>query len=238
VSELLALDNVDAYYGRSHVLHKASLTVGRGEVVLLLGRNGAGKTTIMRTVMGLVSVRGGDIRLRDRTILGLAPHQIAQLGVGLVPEDRRVFAKLTVRENLDLGRKPAREGSAASVWDIAAILALFPALEALQNRTAGTLSGGQQQMLTIARTLMGNPDLLLLDEPAEGLAPVIVDALAERLATLRQQGLSMLISEQTLTFARSLADRAYVMESGTVRHHGTIAALDANPDAWTKYVAF
>jgi branched-chain amino acid transport system ATP-binding protein len=238
MSDLLTFDNVDAYYGRSHVLHAVSLTVDRGGVVLLLGRNGAGKTTVMRTIMGLVTVRGGDIRLRGERILGLAAHQIAQLGIGLVPEDRRVFAKLTVRENLELGRKPPIEGTQRSAWDFDAIFALFPALAELQERRAGTLSGGQQQMLTIARTLMGNPELLLLDEPAEGLAPVIVDALAERLATLRQQGLSMLISEQNLTFARALADRAYVMESGKVRHHGTIAQLDANPSEWTQYVAF
>lgn len=238
MSELLALENIDAYYGRSHVLHSVSLTVQSGEVVLLLGRNGAGKSTIMRTVMGLVTVRGGDIRLHGRKILGLASHQIAQLGIGLVPEDRRVFAKLSVRENLDLGRKPSTDSERTSGWDFDAIFALFPALAEAQGRRAGTLSGGQQQMLTIARTLMGNPELLLLDEPAEGLAPVLVDALAERLATLRHQGLSMLISEQNLTFARSLADRAYVIQSGTLQHHGTVAELDANPDKWTQYVAF
>jgi branched-chain amino acid transport system ATP-binding protein len=238
MTELLTLDNVDAYYGRSHVLHAVSLTVRSGEVVLLLGRNGAGKTTIMRSVMGLVTVRAGDIRFRGREIIGLASHQIAQLGVGLVPEDRRVFAKLSVRENLELGRKSPLAGSKSTVWDFDAIFALFPALQEFQNRTSGTLSGGQQQMLTIARTLMGNPELLLLDEPAEGLAPVVVDALAERLAMLRQQGLSMLISEQNLTFARSLADRAYVLETGAIRHQGTVAELDANPDQWTRYVAF
>jgi branched-chain amino acid transport system ATP-binding protein len=238
MSELLAIENIDAYYGRSHVLHAVSLTVQNGEVVLLLGRNGAGKTTIMRAVMGLVAVRAGDIRWHGQKILGLASHQIAQLGIGLVPEDRRVFAKLSVRENLELGRKPPTDDKRSGIWDFAAIFTLFPALEELQDRRAGTLSGGQQQMLTIGRTLMGNPELLLLDEPAEGLAPVIVDALAERLATLRQQGLSMLISEQNLTFARSLADRAYVIESGVLQHHGTVAELDANPDKWTQYVAF
>ena len=238
MSELLAIENIDAFYGRSHVLHAVSLTVQSGEVVLLLGRNGAGKTTIMRTVMGLVTARAGDIRLRGQRILGLASHRIAQLGIGLVPEDRRIFAKLSVRENLKLGRKPPNGDRRSGIWDFAAIFALFPALEELLDRRAGTLSGGQQQMLTIGRTLMGNPELLLLDEPAEGLAPVVVDALADRLATLRQQGLSMLISEQNLTFARSLADRAYVIESGTMQHHGTVAELDANPDKWTQYVAF
>jgi branched-chain amino acid transport system ATP-binding protein len=238
MSEFLALDRIEACYGRSHVLHGASVTVGSGEVVLLLGRNGAGKTTIMRTIMGLVTVRSGDIRFRGESIVGRPSHRIAQLGIGLVPEDRRVFAKLTVRENLELGRKPAAGDPNKSGWDFESIFALFPALAEFQHRRSGTLSGGQQQMLTIGRTLMGNPDLLLLDEPAEGLAPVIVENLADRLATLRQQGLSMLISEQNLTFARSLADRAYVMESGVIRHHGTIADLDANTSQWTQYVAF
>lgn len=238
MSELLTLENVDAYYGRSHVLHAVSLAVRRGEVVLLLGRNGAGKTTIMRTAMGLVAVRGGDIRLRGRRILGLAPHRIAQLGIGLVPEDRRVFAKLSVRQNLELGRKAPSDPDRPGAWNFEAVFALFPALAELQSRRSGTLSGGQQQMLTIARTLMGNPELLLLDEPAEGLAPVIVEVLAERLATLRHQGIAMLISEQNLTFARALADRAYVMESGTIRHQGAIAELDAHPQAWTRYVGF
>ncbi len=149
-----------------------------------------------------------------------------------------MFASLTVRENLELGRKPPPKDSQAALWDFDRIFTLFPALATLQERKSGTLSGGQQQMLTIARTLMGNPMLLLLDEPAEGLAPVVVEALADQLADLRNHGLSMLISEQNLTFARSLADRAYVMESGAVRHSGTVADLDANPEAWTRFVAF
>jgi branched-chain amino acid transport system ATP-binding protein len=149
-----------------------------------------------------------------------------------------MFAKLTARENLELGRKPPPAGAPAALWDLDRIFALFPALAPLQDRISGTLSGGQQQMLTIARTLMGNPMLLLLDEPAEGLAPVVVEALADQLARLRGEGLAMLISEQNLTFARSLADRAYVMESGAVRHSGTVADLDAKPEAWTRFVAF
>jgi branched-chain amino acid transport system ATP-binding protein len=236
VSGLLTVESVDAYYGPSHVLHGISLTVAAGEIVLLLGRNGAGKTSIMRTIMGLVATKGGRIAFRDRDILGLPPHRIARLGLGLVPEDRRMFARLTVRENLELGRKPALEGGAA--WDWPRVVELFPALEPLQERKSGTLSGGEQQMVAIARTLMGNPTLLLLDEPAEGLAPVIVDALAAQVAALRAQGLAILLSEQNLSFARALADRAYVMEGGAIRHHGTIAALDADPGAWTRYIAF
>jgi branched-chain amino acid transport system ATP-binding protein len=238
MSDLLVVEAVDAFYARSHVLHAVSLTVRAGEVVLLLGRNGAGKTTTMRAIMGLVSVRAGRVRFRDQDLTGEPPHRIAHRGIGLVPEDRRMFAKLTVRENLELGRKPPPPDATAAAWDFARVFALFPALAPLQDRRSGTLSGGQQQMLTIARTLMGNPTLLLLDEPAEGLAPVIVDALADQLARLRADGLSMLISEQNLTFARALADRAYVMETGAVRHHGTLAELDADRDAWTRYVAF
>jgi branched-chain amino acid transport system ATP-binding protein len=238
MTDLLAVDAIDARYGRSHVLHGVSLVVRAGEVVLLLGRNGAGKTTTMHAIMGMVSVTAGRILFRDENILGEPPHRISHRGVGLVPENRRMFASLTVRENLELGRKPPPKDSTAALWDYARIFALFPALATLQDRKSGTLSGGQQQMLTIARTLMGNPMLLLLDEPAEGLAPVLVEALAERLADLRNHGLSMLISEQNLTFARSLADRAYVMESGVVQHSGTVAELDASPEAWTRFVAF
>jgi len=238
VSELLVLEAVDAYYGSSHVLQGVSLTVGAGEVVLLLGRNGAGKTTVMRTVMGLVAAQGTRIAFRGQDLRGMPPHRIARLGIGLVPEDRRMFAKLTVRENLEVGRKPPADGRSAGRWEIERVFWLFPALESLQHRKAGTLSGGQQQMVTIARTLMGNPTLLLLDEPAEGLAPVTAQGLAEQLVRLRSEGLSMLISEQNLSFARALAERAYVMESGCVRHHGTLAELDADPSAWTRYVAF
>jgi branched-chain amino acid transport system ATP-binding protein len=239
VTELLALESIDAYYGMSHVLHGVSLSVGVGEVVLLLGRNGAGKSTIMRTIMGLVATRGvGRVSYAGRDITGWAPHAIARLGIGLVPEDRRMFAKLTVRDNLELGRKEAPVAVKRERWDLQRVLALFPALADLQTRRAGTLSGGQQQMLTIARALMGNPQLLMLDEPAEGLAPIVVEALAHQLALLRTQGLSMLVSEQNLSFSRAIADRAYVIETGCVRYQGTLTELDANPQAWTRYISF
>jgi branched-chain amino acid transport system ATP-binding protein len=237
VSALLELADVDAFYGASHVLHGVSLTVQPGEAVLLLGRNGAGKTTLMRAIMGLVSVRGGQMTFRSRSIMGLESHKVARLGIGLVPEDRRMFAKLTVAENLELGRKPAADGRRGE-WDLERVLGIFPALRTLLDRKAGNLSGGQQQMVAIARTLLGNPDLVLLDEPAEGLAPVIVEQLAEQLIALRRQGVSMVMSEQNLSFARSLADRAYILETGSIRYSGTPAELDANPDAWTRYVAF
>ena len=235
MSGTLLIEGLQAFYGASHVLHDLSLTVSPGEVVLLLGRNGAGKTTTMRSVMGLVQTRG-NIQYQGQALGGLPPHRIARLGIGLVPEDRRMFAHLSVRENLTLGRKLGVDGQTS--WDMERILTLVPALAPLLERRAGVLSGGQQQMLAIARTLMGNVNLLLLDEPAEGLAPVIVDALAEQLAVLRAEGLSMLLSEQNITFARRLADRVYVMESGAIRYQGSMTELDANPNAWAHYVAF
>jgi branched-chain amino acid transport system ATP-binding protein len=236
VTNTLRVDSVDAFYGPSHVLHGVTLTVAPGEVVLLLGRNGAGKTTIMRTIMGLMERTSGRVQYGDHDILGLPPHRIACLGIGLVPEDRRMFGRLTVRENLALGRKAGPGG--ASAWELPRILALFPDLADLFDRRAGALSGGQQQMVAIARTLMGNAQLLLLDEPAEGLAPVLVEQLAAQLVRLRGEGLSMVISEQNLTFARALADRAYIIESGSVRHHGAVADLLSRPDAWSGYIAF
>src|SRR3990172_6665572 len=189
MSELLSVEGIDAYYGVSHVLHQVSVNVNAGEAVLLLGRNGAGKTTLLRTIMGLVAAQGARIRFKGRDLLGMAPHRIARLGIGLVPEDRRMFARLTLRENLEVARKAPMDAAEADVrragrdrlWDVARVLELFPALRELQDRKSGTLSGGEQQMLTIARTLMGNPALLLLDEPAEGLAPVLAQALAEQL---------------------------------------------------------
>jgi branched-chain amino acid transport system ATP-binding protein len=239
MTELLTLESVEAYYGMSHVLHSVSLSVGAGEVVLLLGRNGAGKSTIMRTIIGLVATRGsGRICYAGRDITGWLPHNIARLGIGLVPEDRRMFAKLTVRDNLELGRKSTPAAGQGKPWDLSRVFDLFPALADLQTRRAGTLSGGQQQMLAIARALMGNPQLLMLDEPAEGLAPIVVETLAQQLALLRAQGLSMLVSEQNLSFSRTIADRAYVIETGSVCYQGTLAELDANPQAWTRYISF
>jgi branched-chain amino acid transport system ATP-binding protein len=236
VSDTLNVESVDAFYGPSHVLHGVTLTVAPGEVVLLLGRNGAGKTTIMRTIMGLVEKTAGRVHYGDHDILGLPPHRIARLGIGLVPEDRRMFGHLTVRNNLVLGRKAGPDG--ATAWDVPRILELFPDIAGLVDRRAGTLSGGEQQMVAIARTLMGNARLLLLDEPAEGLAPILVEQLAAQLTRLRGEGLSMVISEQNLTFARALADRAYVLESGSVRHHGTVADLLSHLDTWSRYIAF
>ena len=235
---MLELSSVDAYYGQSHVLHGVSLTIEPGEAVLLIGRNGAGKTTTMRAIMGLAAVGHGEIRLHGRPLTGLATHRIARLGIGLVPDTRRMFAGLTVAENLELGCKMPAAGFAGQPWDLPRALGLFPALRPLLGRRAGALSGGQQQMLAIARTLVGNPSLLLLDEPMEGLAPVIVEELAARLVALRREGLSMLLSEQNLALTRALADRAYVLETGYVRHQGTLAELEADTQAWSRFVAF
>jgi branched-chain amino acid transport system ATP-binding protein len=238
MTDLLTVEAVDAVYGRSHVLHAVSLTVASSEVVMLLGRNGAGKTTTMRTIMGLVAMPAGRIRFAGQDISGQPPYRIAQIGIGLVPEDRRMFAQLSVRENLELGRKPSPPGYTGQPWDYERVFQLFPALKRLQERRAGTLSGGEQQMVAVARTLMGSPALLLLDEPAEGLAPIVLDALREQLQQLRADGMAMMISEQNLGFARALADRAYVLESGVVRYAGTLAELDANREAWSQYIAF
>jgi len=236
MSDLLDVKGLNAAYGASQVLHDIALQMKAGEVILLLGRNGAGKTTLMKALMGLVSLRGGSIRLNGTDIAGKQSYEIARLGIGLVPEDRRMFAQLTVAENLQLGVKPGADGRES--WNFERVFQLFPDLHNLQGRKAGNLSGGQQQMVAVARTLLGNPDLVLLDEPGEGLAPVIVEQMANQLGVLRSEGLSMIISEQNLSFARKLADRAYILESGYIRHSGTLAELDANPDAWTRYIAF
>ena len=236
MSALLRIAGLNAAYGASHVLHDVTMEVRPAEVVLLLGRNGAGKTTLMRSIMGLTRILGGTRDFAGKDMAGLPPHRVARLGIGLVPEDRRMFGKLSVAENLELGRKPPPEGGTPA-WTVKRVLQLFPVLGAMLDRRAGNLSGGQQQMLAIARTLLGNPSLLLLDEPGEGLAPVVMQELARQLAALREEGMAMVISEQNLSFARALGDRAYVLETGHVRHEGTLAELDADT-SWTRYVAF
>jgi branched-chain amino acid transport system ATP-binding protein len=220
---MLELRQVEAAYGRSRALYGVSLTAARGEVVCLLGRNGAGKSTTLKAVMGLVEVTGGEILFEGRRLNGLPTHEISRLGVGFVPEDRRIFADLTVMENLMVG---ARDGDGA--WTAERVFALFPALRRLAGRRGGSLSGGEQQMLTIARTLMTNPRLLLLDEPSEGLAPVVVRLLADAIAALRGRDLTIVLSEQNIPFARRLADRAYIIEKGQIKFGGPIAALDAD----------
>lgn len=225
MSAFLELENIHTSYGLSRALFGISLTVDAGECVCLLGRNGVGKTTTMRSVMGLTPPRVGHVRFKDRDITGWAPHRVARAGIGFVPEDRRIFAELSVWENLDVARRAAgRPGR----WTIEAVFELFPVLERLRERQGGFLSGGEQQMLTIARTLMGNPELLLLDEPSEGLAPLVVEALLAKIGELKAQGLTILLAEQGVDFSLALADRVYVLEKGSVRHTGAAAALKAD----------
>lgn len=219
---LLAVRDLHSAYGLSRVLFGISLDVAAGECVCLLGRNGVGKTTTMRSVMGLLRPTSGQIVWKDHDIAGWTPHRVARAGIGFVPEDRRIFAELTVWENLDIAARAARR---TGQWDLAAVYQLFPVLHELRNRPGGFLSGGEQQMLTIARTLMGNPELLLLDEPSEGLAPLVVEALLANIRALKAQGLTILLAEQGVDFSLALADRVYVLEKGTIRHSGPAAEL-------------
>ena len=227
---MLELSGVHAAYGPSRVLHGVSLRAHAGEVVSLLGRNGAGKSTTLKAIVGLVEVTGGGVHLEGREITRLATHEIARLGVGWVPEDRRIFSDLTVEENLRVGERPG------GAWHAARIYQLFPRLGALARRRAGSLSGGEQQMLTVARTLMSNPRLVLLDEPSEGLAPVVVRALGEQIAALKREGLTILLSEQNLRFAARLADRAYIIEKGEIKWEGPIARLMADESVRRAYL--
>ncbi len=218
---MLEVEELHAYYGNSHVLHGVSFTVAAGEIVALLGRNGAGRSTTAKAIMGLVTARGR-VDWRGRALGTLAPFERARLGLGYVPENRDVFPRLTVEQNLSLGRKP---GAKAAEWCVDDMYALFPPLWARRHVLAGVLSGGEQQMLTLCRTLMGNPELLIIDEPTEGLAPQVVQQVAQCLQTLRQRGLSVLLVEQKLAIALEVSDRALVMGHGRVVFNGTPAAL-------------
>jgi branched-chain amino acid transport system ATP-binding protein len=234
---LLEVEGLHAYYGLSHALFGVSLRARRGEVVALLGRNGAGKSTTLRSIMGLLPPRSGRVLLAGEDITGWPPHRVCRRGLGFVPEDRRIFADLTVRENLETGRRARRrEPSGAAPWTHEALYEFFPVLGERREQKGGTLSGGEQQMLTIARTLMGNPEVLLLDEPSEGLAPVVVRTLLDRLLALRARGQTILLSEQNLRFATRLADRACVLEQGHVRYEGTIGELLADERVRRAYL--
>ena len=234
MSALLELEDVHAAYGLSRVLFGISLEVNAGECVCLLGRNGVGKTTTMRSVMGLTPPNSGHVRFKSQDITGWSPHRVARAGIGFVPEDRRIFAELSVWENLDVAqRAAARRGR----WTIESVTELFPVLDNLRDRQGGFLSGGEQQMLTIARTLMGNPDLLLLDEPSEGLAPLVVEALLAKIGELKAQGLTILLAEQGIEFSLALADRVYVLEKGAVRFSGPAAALRSDRGALDQMLA-
>ena len=232
---ILQVDDLYTAYGLSQILFGVSLTVDRGECVALLGRNGVGKTTTLRSIMGLTAPLRGTVRYNAADITGRPAYQIAKLGLGFVPEERRIFPDLTVRQNLEVARK-APASPHAKQWSVEAVLEAFPALASLTGRKGGYLSGGEQQMLTIGRTLMGNPDLLLLDEPSEGLAPLIVRDLARQIGRLKQDGLTILLCEQNAKFACKLADRAYILEKGHVRFSGSIAALQADTEVRQQYL--
>jgi branched-chain amino acid transport system ATP-binding protein len=233
---LLELSHVEAYYDDSHILFDLSLTVESGEVVCLLGRNGAGKTTTVRSIVGLTPPRAGRITLRGHDLVGLPPFRIARLGIGFVPEDRRVFVNLTVQENLEVARKTWGNG-AANAWTAERVYELFPILRERRRQAGGTLSGGEQQMLTIARTLMGNPEILLLDEPSEGLAPLVVDNLRQQLGRLKVSGLTIVLAEQNVRFVSELGDRVYILEKGMVRYQGSMAAFLADERVRQAYLA-
>jgi branched-chain amino acid transport system ATP-binding protein len=212
-----------AGYGRAQILFDLALEVRAGEVVALLGRNGAGKSTTLKALMGLLPLQAGEVKFREERIDRLPAYRIARLGLGYVPEDRRIFTDLTVTENLEVGRQPRRAGAPA--WTAARLYELFPNLGRMKTRLSGRMSGGEQQMLTIARTLMGNPAAVLLDEPSEGLAPVIVEQMARTIRDLKREGLAILLSEQNVNFADAVADRAYLIEQGHIRGSGALAEV-------------
>jgi branched-chain amino acid transport system ATP-binding protein len=223
---VLEVEGLRAGYGPAEILFGVSLRLARGEVAALMGRNGAGKSTTLKAIMGLLPARAGRVRFAGRDIAGLAAFRIARLGLGYVPEDRRIFTDLTVAENLEVGRRAAR-GHAA--WTPERLFEIFPNLAAMRGRRAAAMSGGEQQMLAIARTLMGNPAAVLLDEPSEGLAPVILELMADAVLRMKREGIAVLLSEQNFDFAAAVADRAYVIERGEIRYAGSMAALDADP---------
>ena len=229
---LLQVQGLNAWYGAAQILFDVSLQVGRGEVVALMGRNGAGKSTTLKALMGMVARRGG-VQFLGQDIARREPHDIARLGLGYVPEERRIFTDLSVMDNLEVGRQRPRrwpDGTPAPEWTPEKLFALFPNLGEMPERPGGRMSGGEQQMLTVARTLMGQPLLVLLDEPSEGVAPLIVQQMARTIRALKAQGVSVLLSEQNLPFAEAVADRAYLIEQGQVVHEGRMADVVANPD--------
>jgi branched-chain amino acid transport system ATP-binding protein len=237
---LLEAKGLNAWYGAAHILFDVDLQVNRGEVVALMGRNGAGKSTTLKALMGLLAKRKGTIGFLGQDVSKAEPHDVARLGLGYVPEDRRVFADLTVMENLEVGKQPARtwpDGSAAPVWTPERLFKLFPNLGEMPDRPGGRMSGGEQQMLTVARTLMGNPFVVLLDEPSEGVAPVIVEQMAQMILELKAQGVSILLSEQNMHFAELVSDRAYVLEKGQIRYQASMAELSVNEEVRRAYLS-
>jgi branched-chain amino acid transport system ATP-binding protein len=240
VAPLLEISELSAWYGAAHILFGVSLNVYRGEVVALMGRNGAGKSTTLKAIMGMVPRRRGKLSFMGRDISNSPAHEVASSGLGFVPEDRRIFTDLTVRENLEVGRQAPRrwpDGSAAPIWTPERLYELFPNLGEMPDRPGGRMSGGEQQMLTVARTLMGNPYLVLLDEPSEGVAPVIVEQMAQMILELKAEGVSILLSEQNMHFAELVSDRAYVLEKGQIRYQGTMQDLAADEEVRRAYLS-
>jgi len=232
---ILDVRKINTYYETSHILHDVSLSVDRGEIVCLLGRNGAGKTTTMRSIMGLTPPKSGSVQFHGEELCSRPPHYSAQKGMGYVPDNRLIFPDLTVLENLELGRKIPKNFD-GDPWTVERIYELFPVFADRKHQHGGTLSGGEQQMLTLARTLMGNPDLLLLDEPVEGLAPLVVKDLGQQILKLKQMGLTIFFSEQNVKFATLTSDRAYVIDRGRIKYQGSIEELSANEEIKQKYL--
>ena len=236
---MLSVESLSAWYGAARILYDLSFEIGRGEVVALMGRNGAGKSTTMKAIMGLIGQRQGKVAFNGEDISRRETYEIARRGLGFTPEDRRIFSDLTVLENLDIGRQPPRQfpdGAPAPLWTPERLFALFPNLAEMPHRPGGRMSGGEQQMLTVARTLMGNPLLVLLDEPSEGVAPLIVEQMANTIVGLKKEGLSILLSEQNIHFAELVSDRVYVLEKGQIQWQGTMAQLSASPDIQRAYL--
>lgn len=229
---LLEVKSINTYYGISHILFDVSIEVGKGEVVCILGRNGVGKTTLIRSIMGLTVPRSGILLFNGVSIRGQKPFEIARLGMGFVPEDRIIFPDLTVKENLEMGIKKNSKGP----WTIDRIHEMFPILKTRRAQSGGTLSGGEQQMLTIARALMGNPELLLLDEPTEGLSPVAVKELVNQIRALKEEGMTILLAEQNSKFTLDLSDRAYILEKGQVKWAGEVQVLREKPEILKQYL--
>ena len=231
---ILKVDRIDTFYGQSHVLQGVSFSINEGEVVSLLGRNGVGKTTTLRSIMGLTPPRTGKILLRDVDIAGKPPFQIAQMGIGYMPDDRRIFPDLTLYENLELARRLSKKGKVS--WTFEKVYNLFPVFTDLKERKGTQLSGGEQKMLAIGRALMKNPDLLLLDEPSEGLAPLIVQNLVEVIGRIQGEGVTILLADQNLKFCRKTSDRGYILEKGIVQYQGLMEEIWQNEDIVKKYL--
>ena len=230
---MLKVDGIHTFYGLSHILFGVSLEISTGEIVCLLGRNGAGKSTIIKSIMGLVPPRQGKVIYKGSDVTGMKPYLLARMGIGYVPDDRRVFADLTVGENLEISE---RRSDAPGAWTMERVYEFFPALKHIEDRKAGFLSGGEQQMLTVARALMTNPAFLLLDEPTEGLAPLIVNMLEEQISALNASGLTVLLAEQNQKSALRVSNRGYIIDNGVIRYHGSIEELRENEEIRRKYL--